>query len=202
MKKVLKRLISISNNLRFRNKAVFKGKVNMANLKAKISLGKGSKKEDIIIGDNSVILGKLISVNGGKIFLKGKNQIGRNTTIGAVNSIFIGLGTGISNDVVIMDNNNHPVNPEDRKIMRDSSVGSELRSWKYSSHKKIIIGDYVWIGQYARINKGVTIGNNSIVAANSVVTKDIPANCIVAGNPAKVVKTNIQNEPRLIPDNE
>ena len=42
---------------------------------------------------------------------------------------------------------------------------------------------------------------NSIVAACSVVTKDVPANCIVAGNPAKVVKIDIDKEPRLIPDN-
>ncbi|OGT51115.1 MAG: hypothetical protein A3E84_04705 [Gammaproteobacteria bacterium RIFCSPHIGHO2_12_FULL_42_13] len=44
------------------------------------------------------------------------------------------------------------------------------------------------------ILKGVTIGNGSIVAANSVVTKSIPENCIAAGNPAKVIRTNIHWE--------
>ncbi|WP_434640817.1 DapH/DapD/GlmU-related protein [Thermoanaerobacterium thermosaccharolyticum] len=55
----------------------------------------------------------------------------------------------------------------------------------------IIIGDHVWIGSNVSILKGVRIENNSIIAANTVVTKDIPQNCLVAGNPAKIVKENI-----------
>jgi len=50
------------------------------------------------------------------------------------------------------------------------------------------IGDNVWIGMNAVILKGVTIGENSVVAAGAVVTKSIPANTIVAGNPAVTVK--------------
>lgn len=60
-----------------------------------------------------------------------------------------------------------------------------------SDNAPITIGDDCWIGQYVRICKGVSIGNGSVVAANSVVTKDVPANCIVAGNPARVVKRDI-----------
>jgi acetyltransferase-like isoleucine patch superfamily enzyme len=51
------------------------------------------------------------------------------------------------------------------------------------------IGDNVWIGMNAVILKGVTIGDNSVVAAGAVVTKSIAPNTIVAGNPAVVVKT-------------
>src|SRR5690606_37233641 len=47
----------------------------------------------------------------------------------------------------------------------------------------------VWVCDGAVICKGVTIGENSIVAARAVVTKDVPANVVVAGNPAKVIKT-------------
>lgn len=54
--------------------------------------------------------------------------------------------------------------------------------------KPVHIGNNVWIGDRATVLKGVTIGDNSIVAACSVVTKDIPANVIVAGNPARIVK--------------
>lgn len=52
----------------------------------------------------------------------------------------------------------------------------------------VIIHNNVWLGDRATILKGVTIGENSVVAARSVVVKDVPANVVVAGNPAKVVK--------------
>ncbi len=54
--------------------------------------------------------------------------------------------------------------------------------------KDVVIGSHVWIGGRVTILKGVTIGDNSIVGAGSVVTKDVPENAIVAGNPAKVIK--------------
>ena len=52
----------------------------------------------------------------------------------------------------------------------------------------IRIGENVWLGESVRVCKGVTIGENSIIGVGSVVTKDIPANVVAAGNPAKVVK--------------
>jgi acetyltransferase-like isoleucine patch superfamily enzyme len=52
----------------------------------------------------------------------------------------------------------------------------------------VIIADNVWIGMNAVILKGVTIGENSVVAAGSVVTKSVPENSVVAGNPAVVVR--------------
>lgn len=55
--------------------------------------------------------------------------------------------------------------------------------------KPVSIGDNVWIGGNAVINPGVTIGDNVVVAAGAVVTKDIPANVVVAGVPAKIIRT-------------
>lgn len=52
----------------------------------------------------------------------------------------------------------------------------------------VCIGSHVFIGTGAKILKGVTIGNNSIIGANAVVNKDIPSNCIAVGVPAKVIK--------------
>lgn len=57
----------------------------------------------------------------------------------------------------------------------------------YPSHAKVKIGDNVWLGRNVTICKGVTIGNNCIIGIGSVVTKDIPANSIAVGVPAKVV---------------
>lgn len=55
----------------------------------------------------------------------------------------------------------------------------------------IDISDHVWIGYNVTINRGVTILSESVIAGNSVVTKDVPQNVIVAGVPAKIIKTNI-----------
>ena len=62
------------------------------------------------------------------------------------------------------------------------------KNWEVVKSKEIAIENDVWIGMKSIILKGVTIGEKSIVAAGSVVTKSVPANTIVAGNPAKVVK--------------
>ena len=51
------------------------------------------------------------------------------------------------------------------------------------------IGNRVWIGAHAAILAGVTIGDNAVVAAGAVVTKDVPANVVVGGIPAKIIKT-------------
>ena len=59
-------------------------------------------------------------------------------------------------------------------------------------HSKTIIGKQCFIGANAIIMPGITIGNNSIIGAGAVVTRDVPANTIVAGNPAKVIRSGIQ----------
>lgn len=160
-----------------------------------VILLEGSTKNDIIIHDDVSILGAMIvSSNGGKIVLGAHSKL-QNTKLLCVDRIEIGDYTAIASDVTISDNNNHPVNPEFRKFMRTTPHRSDARSWVHSVHAPIKIGENVWIGQNSRICKGVEIGDNSIVAANSVVTKSVPANCIVAGNPAKVVKTDIDNIP-------
>ena len=63
----------------------------------------------------------------------------------------------------------------------------ERRQWQ-TFCKPITVEDDVWIGGNAVINQGVTIGARSIVAANAVVNHDIPADCMVGGTPAKIIK--------------
>ena len=60
----------------------------------------------------------------------------------------------------------------------------------------VVLKDNVWIGEGAMVSKGVTIGENSIVGARALVTRNVPANTIVGGNPAQVLKTLDPDKPR------
>lgn len=155
-----------------------------------------TNSKSITIGNNSRVYGNLRTVGSGKIQIGQHSQVGHYSRIGSVTSITIGNNTAVADHVIIIDNNNHPVNPIDRHYMQMTPSGSIERSWVNSDSAPIIIGNDCWIGQYSRICKGVTIGDGAVVAANSVVTKDVPPNSIAAGNPAKIVKTNIDELPR------
>lgn len=106
-------------------------------------------------------------------------NIGRKTSISINEKVEIGDDTSISWDCFIADSDGHPISPE-RRLRHEGIDSSEI--------KPVYIGKNVWIGAGSRILKGVTVGDNSIVATNSVVTKNVPPNTIIAGNPAKVVK--------------
>lgn len=166
-------------------------------LSSSIDLRNGSTSKNILIGKGVWMYGVLRSSSGGIIKMGDFTKIGPGSSLVCVDKITIGDYTAIANNVQIVDNNNHPINPYDRLFMRTTAEDSIYRDWKYSEHKPIVIGKNVWVGANARINKGVNIGDNSIIAANTVVTKDVPENSIVAGNPGKVVKTDIDKVPRV-----
>ncbi|SNY62027.1 maltose O-acetyltransferase [Enterobacter sp. CC120223-11] len=65
---------------------------------------------------------------------------------------------------------------------------AEARNSGAEFGKPVTIGNSVWIGGRAIINPGVTIGDNAVIASGAVVVKDVPANAVVGGNPAKVIK--------------
>lgn len=186
--KLFDKLIRYNRYRLFRKMCTLNGTYYIFNRFSRILLSDGSRKSDIILGNNVCIYGKLESQNGGKIILGNNTRVGANSVIRSVNSIVIGDYTAISDYVVISDNNNHPIDPIFRRKMKLDSQDGDMRKWRHSANAPITIGENVWIGEFSRIQKGVTIGDNSIVAANAVVTKSIPANCIVGGNPAKILK--------------
>jgi acetyltransferase-like isoleucine patch superfamily enzyme len=99
--------------------------------------------------------------------------------VSAIQSVRIGDDTLIAGDVAIFDNTNHPVSPS-RRLAGAGVSPSEVAP--------VVIGRNVWIGIGCIVMRGVTIGDNSVVAAGSVVTKSVPANTLVAGNPAVPIR--------------
>lgn len=193
--KILTKILYWKNNRCLRKKISLMGQGHKFALTSKIALKDSSTCCDIILGSNVWMYGFLFSQTRGKIIIGNYVKIGPGSKITAVDKITIGDYTAIAQNVTISDNNNHPVNPEFRLFMRKQSENHDSRLWKHADHAPIIIGSNVWIGDNVRIQKGVTIGDNAILAANAVITKDVPANSIAAGNPAKIVKNDIDKIP-------
>ena len=191
----LRKFINFISTIRkvnlFKKNATLLGKNYLFGRSSFVSIKDGSVKDDIIIDDNIKIHGAINSQNNGKIYIGKFVNIGYNSCLLAVDNIYIGDYTTISYNVVITDNNNHPINPSFRKYMSMMPADDDSTKWKHSAHATVVIGKNCWIGQNSRIHKGVVLGDNCIVAANAVVTKSAPANCILAGNPARIVKTDI-----------
>lgn len=117
----------------------------------------------------------IILFKGAKLKLGKGSFINSDCKIRCHESITIGDHCAISHDFTIMDSDAHKIN--DVKSVRP-----------------IVIGNHVWIGTRVTILKGVNVGDGAIIAAGAVVTKDVPANTMVAGVPAKVIKENIRWE--------
>ena len=112
-----------------------------------------------------------------RITIGDNTSIGDRTEIHSGNSVEIGAGCNIAWDVCIMDRDYHKFNSETEIL------------------KPVKIGDNVWIGCGCILLKGVSIGDGAVVAAGSVVTRDVPPACLAAGNPAKVIKENVYWNP-------
>lgn len=195
IKKFIKSILNWRAKYYVSKRATLVGKNHLFYHTVRISLRDGATKDNIILEDGCWPLGKISVEGNGIVIMHPNSRIYKTTQILCVNRVEIGANVAISQNTTICDNNNHPVSPAFRKKMEKKPMGHDSRLWKHSDSAPIIIGDNCWIGTNVRICKGVTIGNNSVVAACSVVTKDVPPNCIVAGNPAKVVKTDIDKLP-------
>lgn len=109
-------------------------------------------------------IGNRVGISGGAICARKRVSIGDDVLIGS--------------NVVIADNDFHPIDYNARKDMNDDAI----------EVKDVIISNGVWIGADVYVCKGVTIGEHSVIGARSVVTRSIPANCVAAGIPAKIVR--------------
>ena len=155
----------------------------------------GDQKK-IIIGDNCRISsGAVVCKNNGFVKIGSFCVLEDGVGVYCLEKIEIGSYTGIATGTTIIDNNTHRIGVEDRirHRIKVSPIGEGYsglgNGWELSDSAPVIIGDCVWIGVGCTILKGVTIGDGSVVARDSVVTKDVPPYTIVAGNPARPVKT-------------
>ena len=141
----------------------------------------------IKIGKHSRLLCKLETYkHGGRIEVGDHCFIGENTRIWSSSLVSIGSRVLISHDVNIHDNNSHSLSAENRhQHFKDMFNGNLRADLPDVPSKPIIIGDDAWIGFGSAIFKGVTIGQGAVVAAMSVVTKDVPPYTVFAGNPAR-----------------
>lgn len=154
---------------------------------------KRSNKSSITIGNHCIFRSKrtsnLIGINRPCIVTalmpNSKLNIGdycgfSGTVIGCFNEINIGNHVRCGANTLITDSDWH---------MDDDRVGKS---------KPINIDDYVWLGVNVTVLKGVSIGENSVIGAGSVVVSDIPSHVIAAGNPCKVIKNLDRNEGNIV----
>ncbi|OXA92261.1 hypothetical protein B0A66_10510 [Flavobacterium hercynium] len=107
-------------------------------------------------------------------------SIQKDCHIGAINKIFIGNNVLIASKVYISDHSHGKINSE--------AILLAPAQRKLFSKGPVIIEDNVWLGEGVVVLPGVTIGENSIVGANAVVTRSMPKNSVVGGNPAKIIR--------------
>jgi acetyltransferase-like isoleucine patch superfamily enzyme len=115
-----------------------------------------------------------------EIIIGNNVRLGYNAHIGAISKMKIGNNVLIGSQVLITDHQHGRLTPETLQIL---AIDRPL-----FSKGDVTIEDNVWIGENACILDGVTIGKNSVIGCNSVITKDVPPNSVVVGVPGRVVK--------------
>jgi acetyltransferase-like isoleucine patch superfamily enzyme len=119
--------------------------------------------------------------------------IGNRTFIGGGTSLLCSTNISIGNDVLIawgctiLDHNSHSLNWQYRQEDVLNWFHKKI-NWDHIKQSPITIGDKVWIGFNCIILKGVTIGEGAVIAAGSVITKDVEPYSVVGGNPQRVLK--------------
>lgn len=175
-----------------KNNIIIKSKIN--NVQLSVGKGVNFNQKTIVLGEGKVEIGAYASFGykiggnfrGGVCELQARycdSEIligcgvtsNNNLLVVCARQIIIGEDTLIGEGVMIMDHDAHGISPESRR----TSIGNV---------DPIDIGKNVWIGSRVIILPGTSIGNNSVVGAGSIVKGKFPANVIIGGNPARVIR--------------
>lgn len=153
----------------------------------------GNEDSGLNMSEGSLICGKNVSLHANIRILNGKMKVGDNSNINkgamvsCMSSITLGNHVMMSYNCVLFDNNSHPVSSSVRakEVEAGFPNGTKL---DYSTVKcsSVTIEDHCWVGLHSIILKGVYIGKNAVVAAGAVVTKNVPENTLVYGNPGQL----------------
>jgi len=151
--------------------------------------------QDIKIGKNTIVKGELLNfAHGGEISIGDYCYIGDDARIWSAKGIKIGNRVLISHNVNIFDNLTHPLNASKRHAQFREIVTTGHPQDIDLGEKVVEIQDDVLIGCMSVVLRGVTIGRGAIIGAGSVVTKNVPAWTVVAGNPAVKIREIPENE--------
>jgi acetyltransferase-like isoleucine patch superfamily enzyme len=132
--------------------------------------------------------GTKLRCHEGRVEIGAKTVMGQECTISAYQHVRIGQQCVIADRAMFIDFD-HGVVEVERPIRQQGIY-----------KRDVIVGSNVWIGYGACILRGVSVGDNSIVGTNSVVTKDVPANAIVAGIPARIIRMREAPQELTWPD--
>jgi len=150
------------------------------------------------ISGPAAVRGVLRADAGGRIDIAEFCYIGDGVVISAHQSVSVGRCTLLAHGVQIFDNNSHPIQALERQVQFRRMLGDKSVYVPMTiSAAPVTIGANCWIGMNSLIMRGVSIGDCAIVAAASVVTSDLPARVIAAGNPARIVRKLTKDEIEL-----
>ena len=185
----------IYNRWFFRRKGIVFGENMIAYNKVYLT---GNRKGKVIIGDNLYLtsgdcinpicrnIRASIHLGSPQAIITIGNYVGMSSPcIWIQNKLTIGNHVNIGGNSIILDTDTHQI---DYLARRGQKVADMNNPKTTIQSAPVTIEDDVWIGANCIILKGVTIGARSVIGAGSVVTKSIPADCIAAGNPCRVIK--------------
>ena len=142
----------------------------------------------VIVGNDSQVGGVVMLHQAHSKIIIGNNSSAGNGHIDCAQEISIGDDVLISWGCTFIDNNSHSLDRAERK--HDLQLWQQgIKDWSVVKSAPIVVRDGAWIGCNVIVLKGVTIGEGAIVGAGSVVTEDVPDYTVVAGNPARIVKS-------------
>lgn len=164
----------------------------------------------------NMLIDDILLAHGDRVFMQGPIffHYGKHTTVGS--RVFVNYDFTVQDDAPVRIGDDarfgprcvivtpvHPMIGSERKAMR--TADGTVKALCYA--KPVVIGNNCWFGANVTVCGGVTIGDNCVIGAGSVVTRDIPADCFAAGNPARVIrkiteKDSMRYKPEILADNE